>query len=144
MRFYLLSLLLLLSIAYTPSKAQSNGILQYDKETYDFGDIIEGILATHEFTFTNTGMDTVVLKSVKASCGCTTPSWTKDPIAPGEKGKITATFNSANRKGAFRKSIMVTSNSSEPTKMLYIKGTVISAPKEVPDIEKTPSMLSNP
>jgi hypothetical protein len=65
-----------------------------------------------------------VISNVQASCGCTTPEWPKEPIMPGATARIKASYNSQGRPGVFNKSITVTSNTSEPTKVLYIKGIV--------------------
>lgn len=99
--------------------------MDFDQTTFDFGEITEGDIASHEFIFTNTGNQPLVLSSVKASCGCTTPSWTKEPILPGKKGHIKASYNSKNRPGGFHKSITVTSNAVPATKVVYIKGTSV-------------------
>jgi hypothetical protein len=103
----------------------AQGIITFTKDTHEFGNVEEGKLATYEFEFTNTGKSSVVISNVSASCGCTTPFWTKDPVLPGKKGKITASYNSAGRPGAFHKTITVTSNAEPTTKMLTIKGAVV-------------------
>ena len=102
----------------------------FEKTTHDFGNIKEGTQATVDFTFKNTGKAPLVLSSVQASCGCTTPTWTRDPIAPGATGKITAVYNSSGRPGNFTKTITVKHNGEEGTAYLTIKGIVDSAPVE--------------
>lgn len=102
----------------------AQGALKFESDKHDFGMIDEGLQAVHEFTFTNTGNAPVILSDVRASCGCTTPSWTKEPIAPGAKGSIKASYNSEGRPGNFTKSITITSNASEASKVIYIKGIV--------------------
>ncbi len=99
-------------------------ILEYGELRYDFGTIKEGDLATHNFVIRNTGDQPLIISKVKASCGCTTPNWTKEPIMPGEKGVVTAVYNSKNRQGHFNKSIAITSNATETVTTLYIKGRV--------------------
>jgi len=60
--------------------------ITFTEESYDFGKIAEEKgPVTHEFTFTNTGAQPLIIQSVKASCGCTTPDWTRDPVLPGKK-----------------------------------------------------------
>ena len=66
--------------------------IKFVEESHDFGNIKEGTQATYEFKFTNTGNAPLILESVQASCGCTTPEWSKDPIAAGQSGKVIATF----------------------------------------------------
>src|SRR5690554_2443140 len=89
----------------------SQGTFKFSNEDkHDFGLVEEGKLATYEFEFTNTGSAPIIMSGVRASCGCTTPSWTKEPIPPGGKGSVTASYNSAGRPGAFNKTIPITSN----------------------------------
>lgn len=108
--------------------------------THDFGRIEEanGPVA-HEFNFKNEGDAPLVIAGVKASCGCTTPFWTKEPVMPGEEGKIEAKFDPTNRPGGFSKSLSVTSNSEPNVTMLFIKGYVSLAPKS-PEEEYTKKM----
>ncbi len=109
----------------------AQGVLKFEEDKHDFGMIDEGLQAVQEFQFTNTGNAPVILSDVRASCGCTTPSWTKEPIAPGAKGSIKASYNSEGRPGNFVKSITVTSNATEASKVLYIKG-IVDPKKEKP------------
>ena len=109
----------------------AQGKFSFTEESYDFGTVTEGVKATHTFQFTNTGDAPIVISGVRASCGCTTPQWPKEPIAPGETGEITAIYNSKGRLNAFNKSIRVTSNATEATKTLYIKGNVVKEPPRV-------------
>ncbi len=90
--------------------------------THDFGKIPQGTPASTTFEFVNNGKTDLILSNVKPSCGCTTPEYTKEPIAPGGKGTIKATYNAAGA-GVFNKSITVTSNAGDPV-VLYIKGEV--------------------
>lgn len=99
-------------------------IFDFLEESYDFGEIIEGDKATHEFKFTNTGNSPLIISGVKASCGCTTPEWPKAPVAPGDDAVIKAIYNSKGRVGKFNKAIRITSNANEGTKVIYIKGDV--------------------
>ena len=104
-------------------------VLTFEKTEHDFGKINEsdGRVST-VFTFKNEGMAPLVLSNVRASCGCTTPTWTKEPVEPGQTGSITVTYNPNGRPGRFQKTITITSNASEPTMKLYIKGEVIPKP----------------
>ena len=114
----------------------SQPTIDFKQTTFDFGEISEGSVAVHEFVFTNNGNQPLVLTSVKASCGCTTPSWTKDPILPGKTGHSKASYNSKNRPGGFHKSITVTSNADQATKVVYIKGTAIKQTSLEPLFDK--------
>lgn len=91
---------------------------------HDFGTINEGVKAEHVFKFENTGNAPIVITDVRASCGCTTPEWPKEPIMPGESASIKAVFDSNGRPGNFYKTITITSNAVEPSTKLVIKGAV--------------------
>lgn len=97
----------------------------WEKTTHDFGEIPQGVPVTVTFKFTNTGTAPMIISDVKPSCGCTTPSYTKEPVLAGKAGSIKVQYNAA-AEGAFNKSITVISNSDEPNKIIYIKGTVKS------------------
>ena len=119
---FLPALVLFLSSSVTFAQ----GVIKFETENYDFGKVTEGNLATHEFKFKNTGTQPVIISNVQASCGCTTPEWTKEPVMPGKTGIIKAAYNSNGRPGIFNKTITVTSNAKEASKILSIKGDVIS------------------
>ena len=114
----------LLAASTLPAAAQ--GSLKFTTESHDFKDVSEGTLATHEFKFTNTGTAPVVIANVQASCGCTTPEWTKTPVLPGKTGIVKAVYNSTGRPGQFNKTVTVTSNASNASVVLSIKGTVLT------------------
>lgn len=91
---------------------------------YDFGKVEEGKIVKHEYEFTNTGSEPLIISDAKASCGCTVPVWPKEPIAPGEKGKIQVEFDSKNKPGPANKTVSIFSN-TEPNQInLTIKGQV--------------------
>ncbi|MBT8327746.1 MAG: DUF1573 domain-containing protein [Bacteroidia bacterium] len=135
------NLFLLLAFVFgftTLSQAQNDGNkltlsteatpkMAIEKKSHDFGTIEEGVQATVTFTFKNTGNAPLVLNSVKASCGCTTPKWTKEPVAPGAEGTITAIYNSKGRPGNFTKTITVKHNGEGGTEFLTIRGVVNKA-----------------
>lgn len=103
--------------------------VKFDDEVFDFGTINEGDVVTHKYTFTNTGSEPLVLSKVKPACGCTTPKWTRDPIAPGETGTIEARYDSKG-KGAVggkkeMKTITVTANTEPRNTTLRITGTIM-------------------
>jgi hypothetical protein len=114
--------------AAAPQKASSlkPENMVFSTESHDFGTVAEGPAANYEFEFKNTGKEPLLIETVHASCGCTTPSYSKEPIAPGKSGVIKASYNTVGRPGAFTKSITVTSNAG--TKVLTIKGNVEKAP----------------
>jgi len=114
----------------------------FKEETYDFKEVAEGPQVTHEFKFTNTGKEPLILSNVRASCGCTTPSWPKEPVLPGKDATILVTYNTQGRPGAFTKSITINSNADQPDKVIFIKGEVIKAEPEKSVPLETPSLLA--
>ena len=96
----------------------------WKSESIDLGSIPQGTPKSLDFEFKNTGKTDVIITNVKAACGCTATDYTKTPIKPGQNAKITATYNAAN-KGAFTKTVTVTTNAEETPKVLTFKGTVI-------------------
>lgn len=101
--------------------------IQFESLIHDYGTIQKGSNGNCEFQFTNTGNEPLILSNVKASCGCTTPSWTQKPIMPGKTGVIKVHYNT-NTVGGFTKSITVTSNAVDnPRTVLKIKGNVQKA-----------------
>lgn len=110
-------------------------VITLDKTEHDFGKINEGDgRVTTVFSFKNDGMAPLTLTSVRASCGCTTPQYTNEPVEPGQTGTITVTFNPNGRPGRFQKTVTITSNASEATKKVYIKGEVI--PKSAKPVDQ--------
>ena len=110
-------------------------VITFEKTEHDFGKINEGDgRVSVVFEFMNEGMAPLVLSNVRASCGCTTPTWTKEPVEPGQKGSITVTYNPNGRPGRFQKTVTITSNATEATTRVYIKGEVI--PKSAKPVNK--------
>lgn len=120
-------------LTFSVLESHAQGVLKFTNYAHDFGTVVEGKVASHEFEFANTGNAPIVISNVTASCGCTTPFWTREPVLPGKKGKITASFNSSGRPGAFNKSITVSSNASVAEVVLTIKGTVNPKPSATPE-----------
>lgn len=126
-------------LAFSMLETYAQGVLKFTKDSHDFGAVVEGKMASHEFEFANTGNAPIVIANVTASCGCTTPFWTREPVLPGKKGKITASYNSSGRPGAFNKSITVSSNAAVANMVLTIKGTVNPKPSATPEeLAKSP------
>lgn len=101
--------------------------MHFKTPVHDFGIIQEGPTADHEFEFTNVGKEPIIISNVSASCGCTTPSYSKDPVLPGKKGTVKASYNTQGRVAPFTKTITITSNVG--VKVLTIKGEVEKAPE---------------
>jgi hypothetical protein len=99
--------------------------IHFDEEIFDFGEIAKGEVVTHVFTFTNNGIEPLVIVNVKGSCGCTVPQWPREPIAPGETASLTVKFNSKGRDGMQTKRVTITANTEPQISFLTIRGEVI-------------------
>lgn len=120
-RHYLLGLLFMASVLTMAQKP----IAKFTDTSHDFGTFKEEVgKVSHTFEFTNTGNSPLILTNVQASCGCTTPKWSKKPVAPGQKGFVVVTYNAKGRPGPFTKTITVSNNSEEAKILLNIKGEV--------------------
>ena len=118
-------LFFVLAFVFVATLANAQGVIKFDTESHDFGKIEEGTVATFVFTFKNTGTTPVVISNASPSCGCTTPSWTKEPVMSGKTGSVTASFSSAGRPGNFAKTVTVVSNAETPQIVLSFKGEVV-------------------
>lgn len=102
--------------------------LKFEEETFDFGKVMEGEVVYHTYKFTNTGDEPLIVKNAKASCGCTVPSWSRNPIAPGEVGELQVKFDTKGRGKAGgkpqSKRVTVTANTNPPKTYVTIKGLV--------------------
>ena len=100
------------------------GTIEFEETAYDFGTVKEGAIVDHVFKFKNSGDAPVILSQVSASCGCTTPDYTKEPILPGKEGEIKVSFNSQGQVGQQQKIVTISSNASNKVTTVQIKGTV--------------------
>jgi hypothetical protein len=101
-----------------------SAVFKWVATEYNFGKIKVGVPVTYEFSFVNSGQIPLIISTVQASCGCTIASYTKDPIEPGAKGFVKATYNAAN-VGQFTKTVTVNANTDEGVAQLTIKGEVV-------------------
>ena len=108
--------------------SQDGAKIKFDKEVHDYGTIKNGADGTCTFDFTNTGNQPLIISNAKGSCGCTVPSWPKEPVTPGQTATITVKYDTK-RTGSINKSVTITSNAvNEPTKVIRIKGNVLPKP----------------
>lgn len=111
--------------------AMGQAIVKFDKTNIDLGAFTEDKTMKCEFTFTNTGNKPLILQQVFSSCGCTVPSYSKDPIQPGKKGTIAVSYNGKGKfPGHFTKMIIVRSNASNSMVRIYIEGTMNPKPQD--------------
>lgn len=99
-------------------------VFNLENDTFDFGVVQEGVKVEHVFDFVNTGEAPLIISNVLASCGCTTPEYSKHPIAPGEKGTVKVMFDSNGQLGKQHKIITVMSNAENRNMLMHLRGEV--------------------
>lgn len=110
--------------------------ITFENEVIDYGTIEHNADGNREFKFKNTGKEPLIITNCAGSCGCTVPTWPKEPIRPGQSATIKVKY-ATDRVGAFEKTVTVTSNAKSASKVLKIKG-VVKAPAETAPSTKTP------
>lgn len=123
-KMILMSMMLLMGLGIAVAQKQAE--IKFDKTTHDFGKFSEKQpVVSCVFTFTNTGDAPLIINQAMASCGCTVPEYTKQPVQPGEKGELKVTYNGTGKfPGHFKKSITVRTNAKVEITRLYIEGNM--------------------
>ncbi|WP_205514494.1 DUF1573 domain-containing protein [Longitalea arenae] len=129
------------STGTTPAATKPAEVVQLKETSYDFGKIPQGRPVTHNFELVNIGKEPLMLENVQASCGCTTPEWSKEAIQPGATSVIKVGYNAAN-EGAFNKTITIIYNNNQ-TKVLNITGSVYKGPTTSAPVNASLSLLKN-
>ncbi len=113
----------------TPAVPKVEGAgMVFVSETIDYGTIAANSDGKREFVFTNNGNKPLIITNATGSCGCTVPSYSKEPIAPGAKGVIGVKYDTSRAGQPFTKIVTITSNATgTPSKVLTIKGNVLAA-----------------
>ena len=99
--------------------------ITFEESEFDFGDLKQGDEVKHIFKFKNTGKSNLIIETATAPCGCTVPSWPKEPIAPSAAGEIEVKFNSTGKEGIQNKVVTVTANTVPNTTTVKIVCNVI-------------------
>jgi len=99
--------------------------VNFEDTRYDYGTVEQGEKVVYVFKFQNTGKEPLVLSDVRPSCGCTTPKWTREPLAPGENGEIHVEFDTKGKSGQQTKTVTVTANTDPSKTVLTLAGEVI-------------------
>lgn len=108
-------------------KVEGAGMV-FVSETIDYGTVAANSDGKREFVFTNNGNKPLIITNATGSCGCTVPTYSKEPIAPGAKGVIGVKYDTSRAGQPFTKTVTITSNATgTPSKTLTIKGTVLAA-----------------
>lgn len=105
------------------AKAPSTAVLRWESTQHNFGEIPQGEPVSTTFYFTNTSQEPLLIKQVKGSCGCTVTTYSKEAVAPGAQGFVTATYNAAH-PGVFRKTVSVAVTTQAEEIVLTLQGTV--------------------
>lgn len=103
---------------------QGEPLMVFDTLIHDFGTIIEGERVVCYFDYTNTGDGDLLITAVEATCGCTTPDWSNEPLEPGKKETLEIIFDASGRNGEQRKLVTVKSNASNQVVRLTIRANV--------------------
>ena len=98
---------------------------KFEETKHDFGDVIQGNNVEHYFKFTNVGKEPLIISRIVTTCGCTAPTYPKEPIKPGESGKIKIVFNSTGKMGRQNKVVTILSNSVNQKEQLFIVANII-------------------
>ena len=117
--------------AKTTAKVEANQVqgakINFKAETIDYGTIERNSDGKRDFVFTNTGNAPLIITSAQGSCGCTVPTYSKEPIAPGATGVVSVKY-ATDRVGSFSKTVTLTTNATTPSTVLTIKGNVLPDP----------------
>lgn len=110
-----------------PANEGPSANFNWSETHHDFGSISEGEVVKHVFNFTNTGEVPLIIERAQGSCGCTVPSYPKEPIPPGATGQIQVEFNSKGRTGVQNKTVTITANTEPKVSKLTIRSNVSPA-----------------
>lgn len=130
--------------AQDAAPAQIGGAeITFENETHDYGKIKQHADGECEFTFKNTGTEPLLISNARGSCGCTVPTWPREPIAPGASASIKVKYDTK-RIGAINKSVTIQSNAvNAPTKIIRIKGEVLELDNTATPIKPTEGPVQN-
>ncbi len=117
--------------ANEPTDTVNVAKFQFDETIFDFGEVEEGAVVTHTYSFTNVGKVPLVISNARSTCGCTVPDWSKKPVEPGEKGSIEVRFNTKGKKNNQRKPIYITANTYPSKNEIYLEGVVKEVDQKV-------------
>jgi hypothetical protein len=107
------------------ASSENAPVMTFTETEHDFGNITQAKKVSHTFNFKNTGQSPLVIQSASATCGCTVPEWPKEPIAPGESGKITVEFDPTGKLGQQAKQVTIRANTQPEINQVTIKTNII-------------------
>ena len=141
--FSILALVSLFAVAAQAQAKVSGPVMTFDKTEIDYGTIAQGSDPLRKFKFKNTGSAPLMIKSAQGSCGCTVPSYKKEPINGGETSEIEVRYDTQ-RVGPFTKTVSIQTNEGDQPRVLIIKGTVEAKAVEAGVPASAPSLISTP
>lgn len=121
---FLLTLVALMAVTAVQAQVASP-VITFTENSIDFGDLAQGDKVSHTFKLKNTGVAPLIISNVVATCGCTVPSWPKEPIAPGQSAEIQVSFNSTGKVGKQNSIVRIYSNATEPIEKVSLISNVI-------------------
>ncbi|KOY85720.1 hypothetical protein AD998_05740 [bacterium 336/3] len=125
------------TVSTTNNNSQApKAVIKFENPVFDFGEVAEGDKVKHVYKFTNEGKNPLIIEEAKPSCGCTVPTFPKEPIAPGATAEIVAEFDSNGKPGDQNKTITITANTEPTTTQLTLKGKVKAKNPQMQDISK--------
>ncbi|TYR32694.1 DUF1573 domain-containing protein [Sphingobacterium phlebotomi] len=107
------------------NEAAKGGKIEFAESVFDFGQVKEGEVVEHVYTYANIGTAPLILSQVSASCGCTTPSYTQTPVLPGKSGEVKVSFDSNGQVGKQQKIVTIVSNADNRVATIQLKGEVL-------------------
>lgn len=116
----------ILALAIQVNAQDAGPVITFKENSKDFGDIVQGQQVSHTFVLTNTGKQPLIISNVAATCGCTVPSWPKEPVAPGKSAEIKVSFNSTGKVGKQNSVVRIYSNASEPIEKVSLISNVLT------------------
>ena len=122
----LLFIFFILAFANQVQAQETVPVISFKENSIDFGDIVQGEKVEHTFVLTNTGKQPLIISNVAATCGCTVPSWPKEPVAPGKSAEIKVSFNSTGKVGKQNSVVRIYSNASEPIEKVSLISNVLT------------------
>jgi hypothetical protein len=129
MKIFILAAVFIFSQGFQTANAQTltaGAVIAWEKNTHDFGDLIQGDKVEHTFVMENTGTEPLIITNVQVTCGCTTPKgWPRDPISPGKKAEIIIQFNSTGKIGRQNKVVTIVSNAVGGNSQIVFSANVL-------------------
>jgi hypothetical protein len=99
-------------------------VMEFEQVSHDFGTVVQGEKVSYTFKFTNTGGSDLVISNASATCGCTVPTWSKEPVKPGDQGSVEVVFSSSGQSGSVSKSVNILTNTQPNTVQLRVSAEV--------------------